>query len=500
MAISPDFNKLYASSLDGNPVGVTLGEIALCLGADSEELGQLCGDKMVQNGSLVDADRTNPWAKYKPVSSFEYGWINRDAASATLSMLGFKNILSLTNNNTPPAATTIAQLLTCYADTATLFGVPANGWRYNKPTGIVGTSTFRVWDFLKVGNGGVLNRTASYDENGYDHTAENPFGTFIMSAVTYARNGGKLGARQDVGVVPQGGASNAHIVVTDINTMLDGTALKYSYYGLLLVPVDLNGDWDTTYAAKLVVNNEIRPTPSSSLVDDTIYRELEYRGEEDMHLTQYALTAGEFSQQGYNRLMVYPFITNVKFTNSRLVSIPYSSRTDRNIINGANLYPIPGATPALITLYDFEIEIEITASNAVSGSGGTYTTAVSFTIKNNYNYAITIAPTAGDPDSGLMIKVRGGGKAYTDTRATGEVFWNALFKQSDAGTNPDSTYSGTLGSITIAAGATYSSLDFQVTLPSSEINNIFIGCYYGGRNQYSNVTPRMPVTPNLQTL
>ena len=487
MPISADNKHLYATANEG----LDLGEIARCLGAITEDIGQLCGDYAVVHDETTDTDsvvpvnRINPWAKYKPVRDSGTSGIHQ---RMMITHFGFG---SDSNDSFPPYANTVQGLINFYENNgnAVLGSVRANGWRYMRPRGGKNTALnptnndegFRPFDFLKLTtvDGKIVPDTSSVN-NGYDATAVSPFGTFVLSSNTFARRGGLLSGGQRR-TLPQGDIEDTKIVLGDFNSVLPTTS-KFNYYGLVMIALDGNGTF-ADRPAIMIVNT-----------DKTIYDNMQYRGHEQMTLG-YTLSANAFEARNYK---VYPFLTNRQF-ESDLITYGRTAT-----ISSARLYPIPGAEPKQISIYDFQIEITVYALPAQAVGGG-YSTSIFFTIKNNYNTAVTI--------NDLMLKIRKAGKDYSEARTAGEIFYSASRVWSDTyptdSGHSSSEYAQVLGSVTIGSGETVriplqsgqaSADDFTVNMPSSDVNNVFIGCTFLDTPNYGYARIVMPASNELNDL
>lgn len=480
--------RIYIDTTTDPPTGVTTADIAAVLGRSTLDLGQLCGDVRWDDAEndWVRVNATNPWAKYKSVRDPTITMIAR----TTISTYGLGPATGTgTALTTLPNTKTVQGILNFYSDNATLGPGPynrANGWRYLAPRGKGkgeggANEWFRIYDWLRVWFNPQTQRVElDTSVPGYDHEASNPFGQFV--AVTpVSNNGGVLGISQRR-TLPVGDIDDARIVITDFNDAFGSTsAWRLNYYGVLLIPLNYNDEWATGISAKLVMNNV-----------DTIDKDMEYRGHENMVLQSYSLDSTNFPAGFY---MAYPFITNIQHTASRLISCTYDNRNTPIGDGSMIFYPIPGAVPTKISVYAFQIEIEVHCDNAQAAPGGAYETGTYYTIKNNYQTQITI--------DNFYLKIRKAGKNYGDARTSGEVFYTKTHRYDDSYPSgvTDSTFASFLADLTIDSGETKrvptGSLTTSITLPDSDTNNVFIGCYYGTSDQFGMDTPKMPINPNV---
>lgn len=430
--------------------GVNFDDISAVLGLSTGVLKELCL-----------ASEVNPWAMYKPVASAAIAMILRtDTAS-----LGLGNAARTTLG--PPWATTVQALINLYADgdSNTIGSARANGWRYWKPRGRSYSEWYRALDFVKiVPVNGELRPALN---SGYLHTARNPFGTFTCKQ-SVSRIGGTVTAQNNV-IIPTTGLPDENIVIEDINAHLSG-ALKMLYYGILLVPQTGSGP------CGLIFNNEATISAANT-GDDYV------RGKEDLSLVPYVLNGG-IALGTYN---VYPFLTNMKISElTRFITV--SSRTSSITPDVPRLYPLPGATPRSMVIYDTLVIIEVYASTA----SALLTTDIYITVTNNGDSAVTI--------SSLVLKWRTGTGSFTDARRTGEVFYDGTYRYDDdypSGTR-DSTYAALLTPstpYTIPAGTTVripaDGLSMFATVPNREANVLFIG-RPDQPTQYGSTTVRLP--------
>ena len=430
--------------------GVNFDDISAVLGLSTGVLKELCL-----------ADNINPWAKYKPVAAAAIAMIQRtDTAS-----LGLGNAARTTLG--PPWATTVQALINLYADgdSNTIGSARANGWRYWKPRGRSYSEWYRALDFVKIVS--VNGELQPALNSGYEHSARNPFGTFTCKQ-SVSRIGGTVTAQNNV-IIPTTGLPDENIVIEDINAHLSG-ALKMLYYGILLVPQTGSGP------CGLIFNNEATISAANT-GDDYV------RGKEDLSLVPYVLNGG-IALGTYN---VYPFLTNMKISElTRFITV--SSRTSSITSDVPRLYPLPGATPQSMVIYDTLVIIEVYASTAST----LLTTDIYITVTNNGDSAITI--------SSLVLKWRTGTGSFTDTRKTGEVFYDGTYRYDDdypSGTS-DSRYSALLTPstpYTIPAGTTVripeDGLWMAATVPNREANVLFIG-RPDQPTQYGSTTVRLP--------
>lgn len=157
--MSHDANTVFITP--GNPpTGITAGDIASVLGRSGADLGQLCSDKVWNNGSLVDAGRIRMWAKKKPVRYDKWGIIN-DAERKSVNH-------GLT--------TTVATATGTPTNSSSFFYKLLAGtlpWSYLPPRGLSYNEQFRYRDF-----------------EGYDNRATTPPAyPFSLTSVMLAYDG-----------------------------------------------------------------------------------------------------------------------------------------------------------------------------------------------------------------------------------------------------------------------------------------------------------------------
>ena len=425
------------------------------------DLGGVLGTGSGDVGTNCASTSVNPWAMFKPVAVSGFGPVTRDSG---VECLGLGNASRVAG---PPYATTITAFLALCADSATMQGKPANGWRWLAPRGLATyNEPYRVYDFLRYTAGGGLS-----NRNGYNHNASNPFGSFNCTD-RVVRTGGRFNATNSQ-PLPETNVPDTDITIGNINAFL-GTAIKMAYYGVLLVPSD------TSLAYKLIGNSETR-----------IYDDMVYSGHENMALEEFYLSQSSFPD-GTTTWTAYPFLTNVAFPDGNLIGIAHNSGGS-TLADSRRLYPLPGSVARTVTVYQDNLTINVYATTATHA----YKTKIYFEITNNYGTSVTITD--------LMLKVRAGNKGYTDARISGEVFYDKNYVYNDSypsgTTYNNSALSAMLSSVTVAAGATVTvpvsgTVDFY--LPSFDNTKIYIGTNYGGNAHYGYTTVRVPAGANLE--
>ena len=450
------------SNLDGiitRPVNIE-SDLGYVLSTGSGDVGTNC-----------EATSVNPWALYKPVAVPGFGPIARDA----LLHLGLGNASRVEG---PPYAESISEFLAFYAESNTLFGKPANGWRWLYPRGLATyNEPYRVYDFLRYNAGsGVSN------SNGYNHNARNPFGRFRCSEkVTsyygrlFATNVPILLADQDVPDtdITIGSGYSGNTNAGDINKYLSATN-QMAYYGVLLVPPSGS---DAAY--KLICNTDYK-----------VFDAMTYRGHENLTLEEFNLTPTLFATEG--TYTAYPFLTNYAFPSVKYIPI---HRTDvgtkfNNLdLPNLRLFPLAGSVPQSVIIYADEISIIVHATNGRSFGNG-YSTNVFFEVKNSGSDSVTI------PE--FMLKIRGS-RSYEESRVTGEVFYDKNFMYDDTGTPHsygDPPLASMLGtSITVPANGTVRVPSTDNALVSSDSSNftvIHIGCTVNTRTHSGSTIVRVP--------
>lgn len=423
------------------------------------DLGSVLGTGSGDVGTNCSSTAVNPWAMFKPVAAAGFGPITRDSDV----YLGLGNASRVVG---PPCATTITGFLSLYADSATMLGLPANGWRWLAPRGLATyNEPYRVYDFLRYSaSQGLLSGS------GYNHNAGNPFGRFSCSD-RVVRKGGKLWASNSRNL-PETNVPDTDITIGNINAFL-GNNQKMAYYGVLLVPSD------TSLAYKLIGNASTR-----------IYDNMTYSGHEDMTLEEFFLSADAYPE-GTSTWTAYPFLTNVAVPNN-LITIAHNSGGS-TLADSRLLYPLPGSITRTVTVYDDQLTINVYASTATHA----YKTNIYFEIENNYPSSATITD--------LMLKVRAAGKGYSDARISGEVFYDANYVYDDSHpsgtTYSDANLSAMLSSVTVASGATVrvpSSGTVAFSLPSFTNTKLYIGTNYNGSAHYGSTSVKVPAGANLE--
>lgn len=423
------------------------------------DLGYVLGTGSGDSGTNCAASSVNPWAVYKPVASAGFAPISRD----TLLHLGLGNDSRVEG---PPHATTVAQFLDFYAESNTLGGKPANGWRWLYPRGLeTYNEPYRLYDFLRYTAGGGLANS-----NGYNHNASNPFGKFDCTD-RVVRKGGQFVASNSR-FLPETNVPDTDITIGNINSYL-GNASKMLYYGVLLAPSN------TSLAYKIIGNSETR-------IDDG----MSYAGHEDMTLEEFTLAADAYPE-GTSTWTAYPFLTNLPFPEGNQISpIAYSARNN-TLPDSRWLFPLPGSVSKTVIVYDDQLTINVYASTATHA----YKTNIYFEIENNYPSTAEI--------SGFMLKLRGT-RGYSESRVSGEVFYDENFVYDDSGTPHGyniPALSAMLSSLTVASGATVrvptsGTVNFQ--LPSFTNTKLYIGCNYNGSDHYGYTLVKVPAGANFE--
>lgn len=310
------------------------------------------------SGSIDDLcyyGNINIWAKYKPVRSSEPGSVDRN----TIEMLGFGSTL--------PSAGTINGLVNLYDG-------GLNGWTYLR-TGDAVARRGRYYDFFRVVNGNL-------DRNnpGYHGSAPNPFGgSFAASPSTVDHNGGVLRVEQRR-FPPAGDWPDYDLSITDFNNLLNSSQ-QMLYYGCVIKGAP--GGSAGSVGARLFGND-------SATIGTT-------RGKESLNY-DLTLTASAFQTLG--DYLVYPCLSN----------LPLGFNV--SLRSGQKLFPIPGASPAVITIVEDYIVIVVTAK-AENDVGSNYSVQWTVTIYNYNNTAITLSDT--------KARFRLPGKGFNDPMIYGEA-------------------------------------------------------------------------------
>lgn len=342
------------------------------------DLGDVLGTGSGDVGTNCTSDNINPWAVYKPICNAYPTPVDSNSRRTAFWGLG----RSADRNAEPPTASTISALIDFYSDTATLKGNPANGWRYNKPRGISYSEWHRVFDFVKAENGAVVTGN---DADGYVHNIPNPFGNFNVQPTTAYRRYGHLYINNGRMVIPEDEDSSytypeRNISITDLNSHLSNN-LQMLYYGAVITKVDSSGN--PTGTPKLFGNDTSIGTT---------------RGKETMSL-DVELTPDLFESGAHK---VYPLLSNKAFTAGE----------NNSMTSDRRLYPLPGATPALITFADDTVTLSVHAT-VDSMSQGNYHANWAVTISNNTASPVTL--------TGGKIRLRLENKSFGDDMISGEV-------------------------------------------------------------------------------
>lgn len=472
--------KIFINGNTTPPKGVdVINDIAYVLGESSGDIGYL-----ITQGNI------NPWALYKPYRANE---LKSNPRTLNLSVLGF---------GTPPNSGKVQTFIEFYENngSAMIGGVRANGWQYLRPrANQTPKERFRVFDFLKVEVGGVPIPNVY----GYDANADNPYGTF-RPPVPVAVSGGNLSCSQSR-IYPETGWPDYDICASDFNGLdvatgsyrggfLPSTS-RMLFYGMLLVPLDNNDKWTSGNA--ILVGNDT-PIDYDGNRQDYDYK-IGYRGTEQFNVGVRLSTGGAFSAIKYK---VYPFITNLNFSESpisaanKYITRTYAQRTD-DLPNGIVLYPIPGAEPATVKLYDDSIEVIVYAEGMATKIGDTYDIDMYYTIENKTANSITI-PESNDLYT-LTMRIRKPGNTFESPRQQDEVFYSKDYRWDDnsgtAGTY-DSTYATFLNTpLTIARGEIVRvPLGTLTTRVAFKLRDcvIHIGFYLGTTWHHGHVVPSTP--------
>ncbi|MBO4524995.1 MAG: hypothetical protein J5692_00175 [Bacteroidales bacterium] len=369
----------------------------------SQAVGGAAGHDSGSIDDLCYYGNINVWAKYKPVRSSEPGMVDRN----TLEMLGFGSSL--------PSASTIAGLINLYDG-------GFNGWTYLR-TGDAASRRGRYYDFLKVVNGNLDTVNP-----GYHGTAPNPFGSsFSASPSTVDHNAGVLRVEQRR-FPPVGDYPDYDLAIKDFNDLLNNS-LKMQYYGCVIKGAP--GGQASSIGARLFGNNSIT-------IGTT-------RGKEELY---YDLTLNPSAFATVGDYLVYPCLSNgpLGFNVS--------------LASGQKLYPIPGVSPATITIIDDYIVIVCTAK-AYNNVGTGYYGQWSYTVYNYYSTAITL--TDG------KAKFRLSGKGFNDPLTYGEA-------EVTLGNN---------GTIPVPANGTYeypgSGLTTDQQLTDRDLSQLIVGFKYNNQ-------------------
>lgn len=223
------------------------GDVAYVLGRSTGDVGQLCGDV---DGNGVRQNKINKWALYKPISHPNIGYVTLTERIAKF-------------HGYTPASYDFA----CYVGSGgSLVGTPFSThpqpgkWTYNPPTGGIGVSPYRVFDFAHIESD--LSRLSEY---GYNHIAKAP--------ISFAENGGSvtfdIGVRKipvDIGNIvfslngsslqSSGDVSNIEIFLNMLKPM---TAFPSGYYNEPFFTEDggarpFNIPWQFAYAIAIKVS------------------------------------------------------------------------------------------------------------------------------------------------------------------------------------------------------------------------------------------------------
>ena len=372
------------------------------------------------SGSINDLcyyGNINIWAKYKPVRSSQPGSVDRD----TFDMLGFGSTL--------PSAGTINGLINLYDG-------GLNGWNYLR-TGDAASRRGRYYDFFRVVNGN-LDRNSP----GYHGTAPNPFGSsFSASPSTVDHNAGVLRVEQRR-TPPVGDWPDYDLSITDFNNLLNSSQ-RMLYYGCVIKGAP--GGSASSVGARLFGND-------SATIGTT-------RGKESLSYDQ-TLTAAAFQTLG--DYLVYPCLSN------------YPLGFNVSLQSGQKLFPIPGASPAVITIIEDYIVIVVTAKALNYVSSSDYYVEWSYTVYNYHNFEVTL--TSG------QAKFRFAGKGYNDPIMYGEA-------QED------------LGTITVPANGSYSypgsGLTTQKRLSDRGLSKLIVGFMYNNQLKEGYRDFIVPAAPTL---
>ena len=442
---------IYVDQIQTPNLGVSIYDMQQVFGISSK----------TDIGGIYTNANINPWAKYKPVRANVQDMLLRD----DMASLGLGNAGG--NTVGPVYATNINGFIALYTDgeTNSLFNARANGWRYWRPRGLSYSEWFRKFDLVKiVSQNSVMSPVSNV---GYDHSARNPFGAFNCTT-GLSRNYGSFSGGNGA-IIPSGGTPEYDITIGDINAEMT-SSYRMLYYGIMLVPQT------SGYPCYLIFNND--HTINDANTNNT-------RGGEDLSLDSYLLVSSTVRTGLYT---AYPFLTNmVLSSNTRFLSI--SDRTASINNNNPRLYSLPGSVPKTVNIYDTLVVINVYATAA----NNAFLTRFYITIQNNGTSDVTI--------SNLVLKWRLGNKAFSDARATGEVFYDGQYRYDDShpsGT-ADNTYAEYLrpstaytipangGQIRIPTGDTR----INGTVPSREVNTLFVG-NANDNTQYGSVTIIMP--------
>ena len=446
--------RIYVDMSTDPDTGVSIEDLRQTLVSSANDIGYI----------IVNSD-INPWALHKPVAMNSWTPLVRNISAE----MGFGNASRVVG---PPHATTVQGLIDLYTDGDTnyLWGsIRANGWRYLKPRGLSYNEQFRFFDFAKCVTD-ANNQNVPVDGVGYHHGANNPFGRFDCDE-SVSRAGGLFWAANDK-TIPSSGVSEEDIVIEDINTFL---SFKMLYYGILLVPSS------TSYDYHLLFNNE-------HTINDENTGQDYIRGNEKLALDDYYIFSNDVSAITYT---AYPFLTNQKIdANARNIAITYANR-NAAIPNNPWVFPIPGATPKQVVMYDSLIVFVVHATTADAGYG----TSIYVEITNNGNDAVTI--------SDLQLKWRLTSSSWDEPRKTGEVFYDGQYRYDDTGTgvHPDtSSFPFLSQSHTVPAHSTIrlpgAGISTACTVPNANATLLYVG-RPNVSYQYGSTNVRVPVVPTL---
>lgn len=458
-----DTNKLMYPPLNIN----SGGDIQQALASGYKDIGGA-----IRNGTI------NKWAKYKPVRSSQVGWVSR---TIDITSFGF---------GTFPGATSFQQLLNLYNgyDAAGLIDHSSdtpdawdNGWQYKRPRGGGSgyTEYFRFSDFVKV-VGGVMQE----DMPGYCAKGPNPFGTFAVTPSSASAIYGSLHIENYNKKLANGATwPDYYLSLADFNAAAPASN-KFSYYGAMMLWY--RGAFRTLskYGNESKIStggSEVAPGEGNFtlqvLFSNTAIDVSGGAGQERGLSMDYRMSPSQYfgssweeaSLDQYGVLVVYPFLaTNLPPNNSHTPSdntdgtvsmFSYDKSSMGTLLSTlmdvTRIYPLPGAEPMLIEISGQKVNIYLYAKYIVEN--GTNKIQWSYKIVNRTSAAVTLT-------EGTVYFLLAGKPCPTGSGDIEVGYGEYMLSLTNS-------YGAPNGSVTVQAGAEYSSGPYKYT-PTGPGGNI----------------------------
>lgn len=223
--------RIFVTTEGGVTYGVEIADLQQVLGTSDNDLGLLCTDKTWDREQtpwvLVDTDRINKWAKYRPVEKANFLGILTDSQRKSVDW-GIGNIPIWTNK-------TIPQMVKFWIGGATGSAPPDCGIQMYYWTKVLPSTYYRLRDF-----------SSDVNNKGYFHGAQAPIFPFVGDLAIPST------AQLDV-IYPRGAESAETLLLSDI-----GNFSSY-YFGVIFA----NADFSLIY-----IKTQDYPMGSSSWTQD----------------------------------------------------------------------------------------------------------------------------------------------------------------------------------------------------------------------------------------